>query len=418
MLAAPVLSVRRLSKLYGPIKALNNVDFDLRRGEIHALAGANGAGKSTLMKIIGGIVQPDEGEILIDGKAVAFSSPARAQSLGIGLVHQEIALCPDASVAENILMAATARNTHWFMDYHDIRRKARAAVERLAPLPVDVKVCSLPISQQQLVEIAKALTLDCRILILDEPTAALTERETEALFTIVRGLRDRGISIIYISHRMAEIFSLCDRITVLRDGSQVGTEDVASTTPTRVVARMVGHELGMLFPAKMTGPSGPAVLEVRGLSGDRFTDVSFTVRRGEILGIAGLIGAGRSEIVKAVCGLCPRSAGTFSLFGAALPSPNLPRRGRARRRVPIGEQEHRGSSSWIFPSPPTSRLWTLIVSPPRWGCLTGGRKMQSPPSSVVAWVSRWGTCPTRFPLSAAATGRRWRSRRCCRSHRS
>jgi ribose transport system ATP-binding protein len=314
-----VLRIRGLSKSFGPVKALTDVDFDLRRGEIHALAGENGAGKSTLMNIIDGIIRPDSGEILIDGRPVTLSSPAQAQALGIGFVHQEIALCPDISVAENMMMAATAKDPALFMDYRAIRLKAEAAMGQLTPIPVDAIVGSLPISQQQLVEIGKALTLDCRILILDEPTASLSERETVALFAIMQRLKRQGISIIYISHRMAEIFGNCDRVTVLRDGRYVGTEDVASTTPDRLVVRMVGRELGALFPPKMAGPPGPDVLTVNGLSGDRFTDVSFRVRRGEILGMAGLVGAGRSEIVKAACGLYPRSAGKLSLLGEGFP---------------------------------------------------------------------------------------------------
>ncbi len=314
-----VLRIRGLSKSFGPVKALTDVDFDLRRGEIHALAGENGAGKSTLMNIVDGIIRPDSGEILIDGRRVTLSSPAQAQALGIGFVHQEIALCPDISVAENMMMAATAKDPALFMDYRAIRLKAEAAMGQLTPIPVGAIVGTLPISQQQLVEIGKALTLDCRILILDEPTASLSERETVALFAIMQRLKRQGISIIYISHRMAEIFGNCDRVTVLRDGRYVGTEDVASTTPDRLVVRMVGRELGTLFPPKMAGPPGPDVLTVNGLSGDRFTDVSFHVRRGEILGMAGLVGAGRSEIVKAACGLYPRSAGKLSLLGEDFP---------------------------------------------------------------------------------------------------
>ena len=314
-----VLRIRGLSKSFGAVKALTNVDFDLRRGEIHALSGENGAGKSTLMNIVDGIIRPDSGEILIDGRRVTLSSPAQAQALGIGFVHQEIALCPDISVAENMMMAATAKDPALFMDYRAIRLKAEAAMGQLTPIPVGAIVGTLPISQQQLVEIGKALTLDCRILILDEPTASLSERETVALFAIMQRLKRQGISIIYISHRMAEIFGNCDRVTVLRDGRYVGTEDVASTTPDRLVVRMVGRELGTLFPPKMAGPPGPDVLTVNGLSGDRFTDVSFRVRRGEILGMAGLVGAGRSEIVKAACGLYPRSAGKLSLLGEDFP---------------------------------------------------------------------------------------------------
>ncbi len=309
-----VLEARGLSKTFGAIRALDGVDFALRRGEIHALAGENGAGKSTFMNLISGVLRPTAGEILFEGRPVSFASPAKAQELGIWLVHQEISLCADISVAENIMMAATGARRKLFVDYADIRRKAEAAIRQLAPVPVDAIAGTLSISDQQIVEIAKALVLDCRILILDEPTAALTEREVTALFAVMRRLRDRGISILYVSHRMAEIFAICDRISVFRDGRYVATEAIPDITPEGVGALMVGRLLGDLYPAKGDAVGEP-VLGVEGLDGDRFTDVSFEVRRGEILGFAGLIGAGRTEIAQAVCGLRPRRAGTVRLEG-------------------------------------------------------------------------------------------------------
>ena len=207
-MAEPVLTIHGVTKHFGAVKALTDVGFTLERGEVHALCGENGAGKSTLMNIIAGVLQPTEGEIRVDGQPVRISSPAVAQSLGIGLVHQEIALCPDATVAENMFMAATNRRRSPFMNYRALERDAQAVMNRLAAIDVRRKVADLPISSQQLVEIAKALTLDCRVLILDEPTAALTETEAQQLFSIIRDLKANGISIIYISHRMGEIFSL------------------------------------------------------------------------------------------------------------------------------------------------------------------------------------------------------------------
>ena len=196
-----VLRISNVSKSFGAIEALRGVDFELRRGEVHAIAGENGAGKSTLMNIIDGILSPDHGEILLNGQPVEITSPARAQELGIGFVHQEIALCPDVTVAENIFMAEINASRKWFMNYPDLYARAGEALAQLSPIDPTVLVGTLSISQQQLVEIAKALTLDCRILILDEPTAALTEREARVLFGIMRKLAARGISIIYISHR-------------------------------------------------------------------------------------------------------------------------------------------------------------------------------------------------------------------------
>ena len=317
-MAEPVLTIHGVTKHFGAVKALTEVDFTLERGEVHALCGENGAGKSTLMNIIAGVLQPTEGEIRVDGKAVRIASPAAAQALGIGLVHQEIALCPDASVAENMFMAATNRRRSPFMNYRALERDAQAVMNRLAAIDVRRKVADLPISSQQLVEIAKALTLDCRVLILDEPTAALTETEAQQLFSIIRDLKANGISIIYISHRMAEIFSLCDRVTVFRDGRYVCTDRIADITPDDVVRRMVGREITQLYPDKLDTEPGATILEVDDLGdGDRFHAVGFTLRKGEILGIGGLIGSGRTEIAEGICGLRPHTAGTVRLHGAA-----------------------------------------------------------------------------------------------------
>jgi ribose transport system ATP-binding protein len=311
------LEVQGVSKAYGAIQALKDVDFNLRKGEIHALAGENGAGKSTLMNVVDGIVSPDSGEIRIRGEGVAITSPERAQALGIGFVHQEIALCGDVSVAENIFMAATNQRRAFFMNYRQLREKARGVLKSLGGIEPDRLVGDLTISEQQVVEIAKALTLDCSILILDEPTAALTEHESRKLFAIMAQLKERGISIIYISHRMAEIFDNCDRVTVLRDGRHVCTDDIADMTPDTVVRKMVGRELGNLYPQKNPqAADAPVLLEVEGLGdGARFRDIGFALRRGEILGVAGLMGAGRTEIALGVCGLAPRGTGRVRLDG-------------------------------------------------------------------------------------------------------
>ena len=315
-----VLKISNVCKSFGAIQALRGVDFELRRGEVHAIAGENGAGKSTLMNIIDGILRPDSGEIVLNGQPVEIASPARAQELGIGFVHQEIALCPDVTVAENIFMAEINSSRKWFMNYADLYGRARAALAPLSPIDPAVPVATLTISSQQLVEIAKALTLDCHILILDEPTAALTEPEAQVLFGIMRDLAARGISIIYISHRMVEIFDNCDRVSVFRDGRRIVTANVADITPDFIVNNMVGRVLGHLYPPKRSGPqAADALLEVSGLSdGRRFRDVGFTLGRGEVLGIAGLIGAGRSEIVKGVCGLRPGTTGAVVLEGKPL----------------------------------------------------------------------------------------------------
>ena len=317
----PILKITGLSKSFGPIRALRCVDFELARGEIHALAGENGAGKSTLMNIIDGILKPDSGEIRLDGEVVTIKSPAMAQRLGIGLVHQEIALCPDVTVAENIFMAATNTSRALLMNYTELQRKAAAILGQLGDIDPAAMVRTLSISQQQLVEIAKALTLDCRVLILDEPTAALTEREAKVLFEIMHKLAAQGISIIYITHRMAEIFANCDRVTVFRDGQYITTMTVAETTPGAVVSAMVGRVMDDLYPPKqaLEDRSDDIILEVCGLAETRrFRDISFAVRRGEIVGLGGLIGAGRSEIVKGICRLEGEVTGEVRLAGRLL----------------------------------------------------------------------------------------------------
>jgi ribose transport system ATP-binding protein len=297
------------------VRALRNGSFELRAGEIHALAGENGAGKSTMMNIIDGILQPDSGSIRIDGKPVRIDSPAAAQRLGIGFVHQEIALCADISVAENIFMAETAQSRRRLMGGADLIARAAEVLAPLAEIDPRLPAGRLSISQQQLVEIAKALTLDCRILILDEPTAALTEHEAQKLFGIMRRLADRGMGIIYISHRMAEIFQNCDRVTVMRDGQHIRTDRAADITPADVVNAMVGRQLDALYPPKLAGQRGDEIFRVSNLTDQRFRDVSFAIHKGEILGFAGLIGAGRSEIARGVTRLEGNARGEVRLNG-------------------------------------------------------------------------------------------------------
>lgn len=316
-----MLELRGISKRFGASRALSGVDFSLRAGEIHALCGENGAGKSTLMNIIDGIHRPDEGDIVLNGKKAVIDGPAHAMRLGIGLVHQEIALCADATVAENIFMPEINAGKQAWMNYASLNARAAEVLARLGQdIDPAAPVSELSISSQQLVEIAKALTLDCKVLILDEPTAALTDNESAALFRVLHDLKAQGIGIIYISHRMAEIFTHCDRVTVLRDGRNVHCGPLAGLTADELVRRMVGRELGNYYPPKQQGaePSGP-VLEVTGIAdGERVHGISFALKRGEILGIAGLMGAGRSELAETLCGLRTATQGTVRLNGKTL----------------------------------------------------------------------------------------------------
>jgi ribose transport system ATP-binding protein len=307
-----VLEVKGITKSFDATKALRGVDFQLRKGEIHALVGENGAGKSTLMNIIDGVFLPDAGEIYVDGKQVHIRNPHEAQEYGIGLVHQEIALCPHVTVAENILMSAINNSKRLMVSYKKLYDQTIEILKPLADINPRKNVSELSVSNQQVVEIAKALSMNCKILILDEPTSALTENETEALFKIMRDLKKRGIGIIYISHRMAEVFGECDRVSILRDGCYMGTHNIKETNTKTVVNQMVGREITDLYPPKRgrDDKTGDLLFEVRNFSdGNRFHNISFQLKEGEILGLAGLVGAGRSEVAQAVCGLRPRING-------------------------------------------------------------------------------------------------------------
>jgi ribose transport system ATP-binding protein len=319
--ARPLLELRGITKHFGASRALAGVDFALHAGEIHALCGENGAGKSTLMNIIDGIHQPDDGEIFIEGEKVVIDGPAHAMRLGIGLVHQEIALCGDATVAENIFMAEINTSRRALVDYAELNRRAREVLARLhQDIDPGLRVDELSLSSQQLVEIAKALSRRCKVLILDEPTAALTEVESAALFEVLHELKDQGIGIVYISHRMAEIFEHSDRATVLRDGRDVHSADIDELTPDALVRAMVGRDLGQYYPDKASADAThETLLQVQDLGdGERVHGISFELRRGEILGIAGLMGAGRSELAETLCGLRRARQGEVRLRGEAL----------------------------------------------------------------------------------------------------
>ena len=315
-----LIELRGVKKAFGATQALAGVDFSLESGQIHAVCGENGAGKSTLMKVIDGILQPDSGQILLNGKSVQIRDPGHAAQLGISLVHQEISLCGCATVAENIFMSEVNSSKRLLMDYEDLQRRAKEILLRLGKdIPTHVNVELLSLSNQQLVEIAKALALDCQILILDEPTAALTEVESKALFKVLHELADAGIGIIYISHRMAEIFENCSHVTVLRDGSSVHAGKIEDTSPDDLIRKMVGRELGSYYPAKSKKVGATPLLDVIEISdGEAVHSVSLKIMPGEILGIAGLMGAGRSEIAKVICGITPKTSGVVRLNGEAI----------------------------------------------------------------------------------------------------
>ena len=313
----PVLEVEGLGKSFPGVRALHNVRFDVRSGEVHALLGENGAGKSTLIKIVSGVYRPDSGTVRVDGREVHFAGPQEAQAAGIATVFQELLLFPDLSVAENIFIGHAPRSAWGGVDWRAMRARAAEILASLEihELDVTAPVSSLSVANRQRVEIAKALSLKARVLIMDEPTAALPEADVLRLFAIVRNLRARGVGVVYISHRMAEIFTLADRVTVLRDGEFVATRQVAATSEAELITMMVGRTIDHLFPKIATSPGAP-VLEVRDLvSPPVVRGVSFTVRAGEIVGLAGLIGSGRSEVAQTVFGMTPARSGEIRIDG-------------------------------------------------------------------------------------------------------
>ena len=322
----PIVSIRRLSKAFSGVRALENVQFDLLPGEVHALMGENGAGKSTLMKILAGVYQRDNGEILLDGKAVDITSPRSAQAHGICIVHQELNLMNHLSAAQNIFIGREPRkHMGVFVDEDALNRQASAIFERMhLKLDPRTPVGELTVAKQQMVEIAKALSFDSRVLIMDEPTAALNSAEVADLFRIIRQLRGNGVGIAYISHKMDELQQIADRVTVMRDGQYIDTVPMATTSVDRIINMMVGREIGDVSNHAPDTSGNEVALEVRGLNrGKAIRNVSFTLRKGEILGFAGLMGAGRTEVARAVFGADRIDSGEILVHGkkAAIRSP-------------------------------------------------------------------------------------------------
>ena len=317
-----MLEIRSVSKSFPGVQALRNVSFDVQTGEIHALVGENGAGKSTLMKILSGVYTDYEGEVILDGSPLALRSPHDAQRHGIAIIHQELNLVPELTVAENIFLG---RELHTRLGGIDSKRMAQETTDLLQrfnlSIPPGRPVKWLRVGEQQLAEVAKALALHAQLLILDEPTSALSEAEIEHLFTVIAGLKREGVTMIYISHKLDEIFRIADRVTVLRDGECIGTRLVGETQPQELIRMMVGRPLTDLFP-KEEAVTGDEVLRVEGLSlasdlsqGSRaLRDISFSLRRGEIVGVAGLMGAGRTELLETLYGVYPPSRVSGHMF--------------------------------------------------------------------------------------------------------
>jgi rhamnose transport system ATP-binding protein len=312
---APRAELLGISKRFGATQALDDVSLTLLPAEVHALVGENGAGKSTLVKILAGIHQPDSGTITLDGETIQIAGPARARALGIAVVHQEPRLFPDLTVAENVFIGHAPAGRLGTIDWGSTRRSAQALFDQLGVhFDVGAPVRGLSMADQQLIEIAKSLSVEARVLILDEPTASLSAHEVERLFTIVRRLRDRGVAVLFVSHRLDEVFDLCDRATVFRDGRHVITTPTSGLTTADLVRHMVGRAVS-LFP-KVETPIGDVLLEVEGLTrAGEFRDIGFSVRAGEIVGFAGLVGAGRTEVARVLFGIDRRDEGEIRLGG-------------------------------------------------------------------------------------------------------
>lgn len=316
--ALSALTFDQVSMQFPGVKALDNVSFDVRPGSIHALMGENGAGKSTLLKILSGAYTPSGGSLQLDGQPRVFQDTSDALSAGVAVIYQELHLVPEMTVAENLFLGHLPQK-FGIVDRRALAQAARAQLELIGEaIDPDTKLGRLSLGQRQMVEIAKALTRGARIIAFDEPTSSLSDREVRRLFSIIRDLRDRGCAILYVSHRMEEIFALCDRITILRDGRHVETSELSAITRDTVVQRMVGRQLADIYNYTPRPHAGPG-LAVEGLGGPGLTEpCSFTVAQGEIFGFFGLIGAGRSELMKLLAGAIPRTTGRVTLAGQEL----------------------------------------------------------------------------------------------------
>ncbi|HSN67398.1 MAG TPA: sugar ABC transporter ATP-binding protein, partial [Fusibacter sp.] len=309
------LKVMNIEKSFPGVKALDHIEFSVRKGTVHVLCGENGAGKSTLMKIINGIYQPDSGQILIDGVEVKIKNPIQARQLGISMIFQELNYIPEMTLEESLFVGNWPLDKFKKVDWAEIRKRTLALLkaENLNYKP-DTKLKDLTVSDIQMLEILKAISYQSDIIIMDEPTSAITQKEVEVLFSKILELKARGAAIIYISHKMDEIFRIADDITVFRDGKVIDSKPKDALDIETVISLMVGRKLGNDFP-KVTVPIGEPILSVHGLGGEKFKNVSFDVKKGEIIGFAGLMGAGRTEVMRAIFGLDPIHSGDIRMLG-------------------------------------------------------------------------------------------------------
>lgn len=379
----PALELERVVKSFGPVVALRSGSLTMRRGSIHALVGENGAGKSTLVKIVAGLYRRDSGELRLEGESVDFTSTSQSKAAGIAVIYQEPTLFPDLTVTENIFMGRQPTDRMGRIDRRAMRAEALEIFERLGvAINPDRVVEGLSIADQQLIEIAKAISLDARVMIMDEPTAALSGFEVERLFAVARSLRDEDRALLFISHRFDEVFELCDTVTVMRDGSYIDTLPIDETSVDELVSLMVGRDVTEMYP-KLPADVGDVVLEVEGLTRTGvFRDISFSVRAGEIVGLAGLVGAGRSEVARAVFGVDRYEAGSVRLHGRPLPGGN-PRLSTARGVALVPEDRRKQG---LVLDDGVSRNITLSIRSrlAKWGLLWSGLENEA----AKVWASR------------------------------
>jgi ribose transport system ATP-binding protein len=314
------IAFKNITKRFPGVLALDRVSFGIERGSCHALLGENGAGKSTLGKILAGVYVADAGEVHLDGNLIRTPNPLAARKLGIAMVHQELAFCANLTVAENLCLGSLPAHAGW-LDRRRMREQARSMLDEIeADLPLDVPIGELSTAQEQMIQIAAALGTHAQVMVMDEPTSSLSVRETEHLFGLLAKLKQRGITVLYVSHRLEEIFRLCDTVTVLRDGCHVATEKISETNTDRIIQQMVGREVKQYSSQHISRQLGEEVLRVEDLSSPgKFGHVGFALRKGEILGLAGLVGAGRSEIAHAIFGIDPSATGKVFVHGKKMP---------------------------------------------------------------------------------------------------
>lgn len=311
-----LLEIKNVTKDFPGTKALDKVQLKVKPGEVHALCGENGAGKSTLMNIIGGVLPPTEGEVFFEGRQVFIKNPKEAQNIGIGFVHQELNLCPHLTAAENIFIGRLPYKRS-FVDFKKLHNDSEKVLKQFnANFKSTALASDLTVSEQQIIEIAKSVSLNCKLLILDEPTSSLTDKETSKLFEVVNNLKEKGISILYISHRMSEIFEICDRVSVFKDGCYITTMNTKEINSDDIIRAMVGRDIHDLYPAKSSKIyETDTLLSVENLSGKAFKNINFSLKKGEILGFAGLMGAGRSEVMRGLCAIDETYEGKITMNG-------------------------------------------------------------------------------------------------------